>query len=107
MHEEEGRPSPGTWRVPPCCRPSPSVSDCATLSLPPQVYEKEGALFFTDWTEVSSSERMKAWDRRFSYFKALPNVIITPHAAFLTNVSSSAPGGAWAAAHGLWHTLVM
>lgn len=48
------------------------------------VYENESDLFFTDWSELNMTERMKAWDKKFSYLKALPNVIVTPHAAFLT-----------------------
>jgi hypothetical protein len=32
---------------------------------------------------------MKVWDRRFAYLKSLPQVIITPHSAFLTHVSAA------------------
>lgn len=48
------------------------------------VYENEGNLFDEDWSEVSSRERMKKWDRRWAYLKSLPQVILTPHSAFLT-----------------------
>jgi hypothetical protein len=30
------------------------------------VYEKEDALFFEDWSAVSSEDRMKSWDRRWA-----------------------------------------
>lgn len=43
-----------------------------------------GNLFFQDYTQYSDRERMRAWDRSFSTLRSFPNVIITPHSAFLT-----------------------
>ncbi|EFN59634.1 hypothetical protein CHLNCDRAFT_55930 [Chlorella variabilis] len=48
------------------------------------VYENEGNLFDADFTELTTKARMKLWDKRFAYLKSLPQVIITPHSAFLT-----------------------
>jgi len=48
------------------------------------VYENEGNLFFNDFTCYTSEERVKNWDRRFAMLKSYPNVLITPHSAFLT-----------------------
>jgi D-lactate dehydrogenase len=48
------------------------------------VYESEGGLFFKDYTQYSQPERLKFWDRRFKLLLTYPNVIITPHSAFLT-----------------------
>lgn len=44
-----------------------------------------GNLFFQDFTSFTSVNRLKTWDRRFAALKAFPNVLITPHSAFLTN----------------------
>eukprot|EP00879_Flechtneria_rotunda_P015029 GHRR01015704.1.p1 GENE.GHRR01015704.1~~GHRR01015704.1.p1 ORF type:complete len:393 (+),score=96.93 GHRR01015704.1:684-1862(+) len=49
------------------------------------VYENEGTLFFTDWTEMDLKIRMKSWDRRFKVLTSYPQVLITPHSAFLTH----------------------
>lgn len=51
----------------------------------PKVYENEGGLFFQDWTLLPTWKRMQAWDRQFKSLAALPNTVITPHAAFLTH----------------------
>ncbi|CAL5224887.1 g7646 [Coccomyxa viridis] len=48
------------------------------------VYEQEGALFFKNWSSVSASERYKSWDKKFQLLKSYPNVLISPHSAFLT-----------------------
>ena len=44
-----------------------------------------GALFFKNWSSVSHSERYKSWDKKFQLLKSYPNVLISPHSAFLTN----------------------
>lgn len=49
------------------------------------VYCNEDSLFFEDFTRFSAAERMKAWDNQFITLKSLPQVIITPHIAFLTD----------------------
>lgn len=49
------------------------------------VYENEGNLFDEDYTQFASKDRMKFWDRRWSYLKSLPQVCLTAHSAFLTN----------------------
>lgn len=43
-----------------------------------------GNLFFQDFTSHTPVNRLKYWDRRFAALKAFPNVVITPHSAFLT-----------------------
>eukprot|EP00775_Hariotina_reticulata_P004907 gene4907-5151_t len=48
------------------------------------VYENEGQLFFTDWTDMDLITRMKNWDRCFKTLTSYPQVLITPHSAFLT-----------------------
>ena len=47
-------------------------------------YEKEDKIFFKDFSSSSMSKRMEAWDDEFKLLKAFPNVLITPHSAFLT-----------------------
>lgn len=49
------------------------------------VYEGEDSLFFEDFTRLSASDRMKVWDNQFITLKSLPQVVITPHIAFLTD----------------------
>jgi D-lactate dehydrogenase len=49
------------------------------------VYANEGALFFTDWSSMDPSRRMKFWDRRFKTLISYPQVFVTPHSAFLTH----------------------
>lgn len=58
--------------------------DCGIVGVAMDVYDGEESLFFTDFTQKTSRERMKAWDRQFITLKALPQVLITPHTAFLT-----------------------
>lgn len=53
------------------------------------VYEKEGNLFFTDYTKYATADRIKNWDREFAQLKVLPNVVVTPHIAFMTNEALS------------------
>ena len=48
------------------------------------VYDKEESLFFEDFTRLAAKERMKKWDNAFTVLKSLPQVLITPHIAFLT-----------------------
>jgi len=47
-------------------------------------YEKEGGLFFEDFTIYETSQRMKSWDRQFKSLTTYPQVLVTPHSAFLT-----------------------
>ena len=49
------------------------------------VYEYEDSLFFEDLTKLNNRERMKLWDNNFAVLKSLPQVIVTPHVAFLTH----------------------
>jgi D-lactate dehydrogenase len=50
------------------------------------VYENEGALFFQDFSQYTHQDRQKmnAFDRQFQLLISFPNVIVTPHIAFLT-----------------------
>ena len=43
-----------------------------------------GPLFFANLGEMELNERMHSWDRNFQILKSFPNVLITPHSAFLT-----------------------
>ena len=49
------------------------------------VYEHETALFFSDRSSLANQERMIHWDKKFARLANLPNVIVSPHVAFLTN----------------------
>ncbi|KAK9832600.1 hypothetical protein WJX81_002765 [Elliptochloris bilobata] len=49
------------------------------------VYEHEGSLFFKDWRTCQLKEGFKVWDRKFQLLKTFPNVLISPHSAFLTS----------------------
>ena len=62
---------------PACCRIFLLSLDNAILSL-------AGPLFFTNLGEMELHERMHSWDRNFQVLKSFPNVLITPHSAFLT-----------------------
>ncbi|KAK9905506.1 hypothetical protein WJX75_001127 [Coccomyxa subellipsoidea] len=53
------------------------------------VYEHEGSLFFKNWTALTSGERFKSWDKKFQMLKSYPNVLVTPHSAFLTEQALS------------------
>lgn len=44
-----------------------------------------GTLFFKNWSSLSPGERYKSWDKKFQLLKSYPNVLISPHSAFLTN----------------------
>lgn len=57
---------------------------CGIRAVGMDVYEDEESLFFTDFTERSAKERMRAWDCKFALLKSLPQVVVTPHTAFLT-----------------------
>jgi len=48
------------------------------------VYEDEDKLFFQNFVGHTTSQKMKAFDQTFAMLQALPNVIVTPHTAFLT-----------------------
>jgi len=48
------------------------------------VYENEQDIFFKDMTKFDSKSQLAHWDRSFHELMSLPNVIVTPHQAFLT-----------------------
>jgi D-lactate dehydrogenase len=48
------------------------------------VYENEGGLFFKDMSSLQDDDRMQHWDMQFATLRGFPNVIVTPHSAFLT-----------------------
>eukprot|EP01023_Acetabularia_acetabulum_P024698 TRINITY_DN23770_c1_g3_i1.p3 TRINITY_DN23770_c1_g3~~TRINITY_DN23770_c1_g3_i1.p3 ORF type:complete len:129 (+),score=22.07 TRINITY_DN23770_c1_g3_i1:87-473(+) len=49
------------------------------------VYEQEDDMFFKDFTQFSAADRLKYWNQQLVQLRSLPNVLITPHSAFLTN----------------------
>ena len=48
------------------------------------VYENEKDLFLQDFSSESVKERLRHWDAKFHELMAMPNVLVTPHEAFLT-----------------------
>ena len=65
---------------------------CGIRAVGMDVYEDEESLFFTDFTDQSARQRMKFWDAKFQMLKSLPQVVITPHTAFLTEEALEAIG---------------
>ena len=60
-------------------------SDKQLAAVALDVYELEESLFFEDYTRFPARERMKKWDTEFTLLKNLPQVLVTPHIAFLTH----------------------
>ena len=60
---------------------------CGVRGVGMDVYEDEESLFFTDFTDQSARMRMKSWDSKFQMLKSLPQVVITPHTAYVTDVT--------------------
>ena len=60
---------------------------CGVRGVGMDVYEDEESLFFTDFTDQSARMRMKSWDSKFQMLKSLPQVVITPHTAYMTDVT--------------------
>jgi D-lactate dehydrogenase len=50
-----------------------------------EVYEKEQELFFRDFSTLDIRSRMLVWDENMAILSSLPQVLITPHSAFLTH----------------------
>jgi D-lactate dehydrogenase len=48
------------------------------------VYEREGRLFFKDFSSMTRSKRLRDWDEEMAVLLSIPTVIVTPHSAFLT-----------------------
>ncbi len=48
-----------------------------------------GSLFFKNWTALTAGERFRSWDKKFQTLKSYPNVLVTPHSAFLTEQALS------------------
>ncbi len=65
---------------------------CGVRAVGMDVYEDEESLFFTDFTDQSARQRMKRWDAKFQMLKNLPQVVVTPHTAFLTEEALAAIG---------------
>ena len=65
---------------------------CGVRAVGMDVYEDEESLFFTDFTDQSPRQRMKKWDAKFQLLKSLPQVVVTPHTAFLTEEALAAIG---------------
>lgn len=67
----------------PAAQADPNVPILATAgSL--SVCVHAGALFFKNWSSLSPLERYRSWDKKFQLLKSYPNVLISPHSAFLT-----------------------
>lgn len=70
------------------------------------VYEAEGDLFFKDRSALGRLERMAGWDEEINVLLSMPNVLVTPHSAFLTvealdNIASTTVGNITAFQRGL------
>eukprot|EP00418_Pyrodinium_bahamense_P098855 CAMPEP_0179037750 /NCGR_PEP_ID=MMETSP0796-20121207/14286_1 /TAXON_ID=73915 /ORGANISM="Pyrodinium bahamense, Strain pbaha01" /LENGTH=772 /DNA_ID=CAMNT_0020734061 /DNA_START=45 /DNA_END=2363 /DNA_ORIENTATION=+ len=48
------------------------------------VYENEQDIFFKNFSEMDDDERLDGIDHQFMHLRSLPNVLVTPHTAFLT-----------------------
>jgi len=48
------------------------------------VYEYEKDIFFKNFSNMDYSERLTGFDHDFMCLRSMPNVILTPHIAFLT-----------------------
>jgi len=48
------------------------------------VYEKERDLFFKNFSEMEDDDGLDGIDHQFMHLRSLPNVLVTPHTAFLT-----------------------
>jgi len=64
---------------------------CGVRGVGMDVYEDEESLFFTDFTDQSARVRMKSWDSKFQMLKSLPQVVITPHTAYVTGPTDIRP----------------
>ena len=49
------------------------------------VYENENKLFFKDFSSMNMEQRMLVWDETMAILGSMPNVLVTPHTAFLTH----------------------
>lgn len=49
------------------------------------VYENENRLFFKDFSSMNTNERMLVWDETMAILGSMPQVLVTPHTAFLTH----------------------
>ena len=56
------------------------------------VFERESGLFFEDWGDTAWASRVArgGWDPVFAYLLSFPNVVLTPHSAFLTHEALAA-----------------
>ena len=59
------------------------------------VYENEGPLFFRDTSAMRQSDRLRYWDQQMGVLLSMPNVLVTPHSAFLTNEALGNIASAW------------
>ena len=48
------------------------------------VYESEEKIFFKDFSNLTVEEKMVYWDDTMAQLASLPQVLVTPHQAFLT-----------------------
>jgi D-lactate dehydrogenase len=54
-------------------------------SLGIDVYESEEKIFFKDFSNLTVEEKMLYWDDTMAQLSSLPQVLVTPHQAFLTH----------------------
>merc|ERR1712217_696903 len=50
----------------------------------PDVYEHEREIFFKNFAEMDDDMRLSGFNHEFMQLRSFPNVIVTPHSAFLT-----------------------
>ena len=61
-----------------------TASSRASVSAGLDVYENEASIFFSDFSQQDRASKVKARDNMLSTLQGFPNVLITPHSAFLT-----------------------
>jgi D-lactate dehydrogenase len=81
------------------------IGGVALTLTPFPFYSIHVQLFFEDFTGLPPKERMKAWDAKWKILETLPQVLVTPHIAFLTkealaNIADTTVGNLKAAALG-------
>ena len=68
----------------PCPVQPAGAGSSASVPAGLDVYENEASIFFSDFSQQDRASKVKARDSMLSTLQGFPNVLITPHSAFLT-----------------------